>query len=76
MSKRHIAILCGGASLLVTAANILKVLDDLKYWQYFIGTFFMLLLAIADYSFYKFYPLEAGVFIDVSGRNQDDLLRF
>ena len=36
----------------------------------------MLLYASLDFKFYKFYPLEAGVFVDPAGRDSADLDRF
>lgn len=29
----------------------------------------MLLFSFIDYKWFRFYPLEAGIFVDVSGRN-------
>lgn len=36
----------------------------------------MFVFAFLDWKWFKFYPLEAGIFIDVSGRNKDDLALF
>lgn len=36
----------------------------------------MFVFAMVDYKWFKFYPLQAGIFIDVSGRNKDDLRLF
>lgn len=36
---------------------------------YLIGTAILFSFAIVDYRTYKFYPLEAGIFIDISGRS-------
>jgi hypothetical protein len=36
----------------------------------------MLVIAFVDWRSFKFYPLQAGIFMDVSGRNHDDLALF
>jgi hypothetical protein len=36
----------------------------------------MILLTYLDWKTFKFYPLEAGIFINVSGRNKEDLALF
>lgn len=36
----------------------------------------MCVLALVDYFWYKFYPLEAGIFVDQCGRNKDDFQTF
>jgi hypothetical protein len=35
-----------------------------------------LVLSCFDWKYFKFYPLEAGIFIDSAGRNRDDMLLF
>jgi Na+/citrate or Na+/malate symporter len=36
----------------------------------------MILFAIIDWKWFKFYPLESGIFIDVCNRNAGDLALF
>jgi len=42
---------------------------SLIYVYYFIGSTIMIGFVIIDFLTYKFYPLEAGVFIDACGRS-------
>ena len=48
--------------------------DD--WYRHLIGAGLMFIFAFVDYKWFRFYPLEAGVFIDVSGRNQGDFALF
>jgi hypothetical protein len=51
--------------------------DFSKYWyKYFIGGCMLFVFALVDWKWFKFYPLEAGVFIDVSGRSREDRALF
>lgn len=77
-SKKQIAITYGLLSVVSAAANIVmtEVDRELVTWRYVIGGTFMFLFAALDWRWFKFYPLEAGIFIDVSGRNKDDLALF
>lgn len=36
----------------------------------------MFVFVLVDFWWYKFYPLEAGIFIDISGRDKQDLQKF
>jgi hypothetical protein len=60
--------------------NILKhnsIENDPKYWYiYLVAAAVMFCFAILDHYKYKFYPIEAGIFIDSQGRNQNDLQKF
>ena len=60
--------------------NILKhnsIEKETKFWYlYLIAAALMLVFAVLDYFYYKFYPIEAGIFIDSSGRNREDLVKF
>jgi hypothetical protein len=41
-----------------------------------IGSVAMFVFVLVDFWWYKFYPLEAGIFIDISGRDKQDLQKF
>lgn len=41
-----------------------------------IGSVIMFVFVLVDFWWYKFYPLEAGIFIDISGRDKQDLQKF
>lgn len=49
----------------------------LEWWYIYVigGCIFFLFVAI-DWKWFKFYPLEADCFIDVSGRSRDDRQNF
>lgn len=36
----------------------------------------MFVFSLIDWKYFKFYPIEAGIFIDVEGRNRNDLTFF
>jgi len=40
--------------------------------KYLTAGLLMFVFALVDYKWFKFYPLEAGIFIDVSGRSRRD----
>jgi hypothetical protein len=81
-SKKQIAIVyglmsCFQAFASMTTASFQFYYDDkwLNYRELFAGAV-LLLIAFIEWRFFKFYPLEAGIFIDVSGRSKEDLQLF
>jgi hypothetical protein len=45
-------------------------------YKYLIGGGLMFVFSFIDWKYFKFYPIEAGIFIDVEGRGRDDLTLF
>ena len=41
-----------------------------------IGGAVLFVIGFVEWRYFKFYPLEAGIFIDVSGRSKEDLQLF
>lgn len=60
------------------AANIIMTTIHDSFWdfRYLVTGGAMLLFAILDWKTFKFYPLEADIFIDGAGRNKEDLALF
>jgi len=77
-SKQHIALVCGATQLLVVLANIMIsfVSNEVLKYRFLGGGILWLILSCFDWKYFKFYPLEAGIFIDSAGRNRDDMLLF
>jgi len=70
-------LLCVDVILAEFLSNAYDDDDFTNYWyKYFIGGFALFAFAIIDWMSFKFYPLEAGVFIDVSGRSREDRALF
>ena len=77
VSKKYIALLYGFIYALNAGLNILKhnsIENEPKSWSLYIAASgVMVSFAILDHYKYKFYPIEAGIFIDSQGRNKNDL---
>lgn len=56
--------------------TLLLIGDELIWVKHLVGGLVLLVFAFVDSKYYKFYPLEAGVFIDVNGRDKKDLFYF
>jgi len=61
---------------LANMTTLLLIGDELVWVKHLIGGAVMLAFAYVDSNHYKFYPLEASIFIDVSGRDKGDLHNF
>ena len=59
-------------------ANIMMTTCQESFWniRYLITGFLMFIFAIFDWKTFRFYPLEADIFIDSAGRNAEDLALF
>lgn len=72
VSKRHIAVVYGIFMFFMSLVGAIKAqLEEPQYiFIYFlVGSILMVGFVIVDFFTYKFYPLEAGVFIDATGRS-------
>jgi hypothetical protein len=74
-------VVYGLLSVDVILAELLSINFDadvfVNYWyKYFIGGLILFVFAIIDWKWFNFYPLEAGVFIDVSGRSREERALF
>ena len=56
--------------------TIILIGQELIWVKHLIGGLLMFIFAFLDHRYYKFYPLEAGIFIDMSGRDKRDLVYF
>ena len=76
-SKKKIAVVYGIYSFVQTLAYIPTILikDEQTYqvwYKYVAGGLVLYLYVAIDWRWFKFFPLEADVFIDVSGRSKKD----
>jgi hypothetical protein len=62
----------------VVLANIMMsyISNEILKYRFLGGGILWLVLSWIDWKVFKFYPLEAGIFIDSAGRNRDDMLLF
>ena len=51
-------------------------MGTLQYYLYIVGAVMLSAFTFIDWLSFKFYPVEAGVFIDVAGRRREDFERF
>jgi len=61
---------------MATASLPLKFEEKMISYHELIGGAVLFLIAFVEWRYFKFYPLEAGIFIDVSGRSKEDLQLF
>jgi hypothetical protein len=77
-SKKQIAVIYGMLYSLEALANISMTFmtQEMSAYFYLVGGALMFFFSLIDWNYFKFYPIEAGIFIDVEGRNRDDLALF
>ena len=73
-SKQKIIIVFATIQIVQAIANILQMTLHNEYLaeKYLTAGLLMFVFALVDYKWFKFYPLEAGIFIDVNGRSRRD----
>jgi len=77
-SKKQVAVIFGLLSIVKALANysMTYLSASTANYRFLVGGGLMFLFTFVDGKLFKFYPLEAGIFIDVSGRNRNDLELF
>ena len=79
ISKHQIAVLYGIYAACLSVSKILKLqvgLDDSLWYLYLATAALLAVFSGVDWYWFKFYPLEAGIFIDVSSRGREAFEQF
>ena len=58
---------------LVETQNIQDKITEFEYQKLAVCSAAMLIIGLIDLLYFKYYPMEAGLFIEVSGRSGQDL---
>ena len=80
-SKKKIAVVYGVYSFVQSLAYVPTIVFEdasiyRSWYRYIGGGFIMYIFVAIDWRWFKFFPLEADVFIDVSGRSKNDREHF
>lgn len=79
ISKHQIALTYGIFAACLSMTKILKLwigLNDNLWYLYLVTAFLLVVFCVIDWFWFKFYPLEAGIFIDVSSRGREAFEQF